>query len=41
MIFSVSDTHFGLANIIRFCKRPFRTVGEMDEALVASQCGVP
>lgn len=35
-IWFTSDTHFGHANIIRFCDRPFKNVGEMNEALVAN-----
>ena len=33
-IFFVSDTHFGHNNIISYCKRPFVSTQEMDEALV-------
>lgn len=32
--FFTSDTHFGHANIIRFCKRPFENVEEMNEVLI-------
>lgn len=35
-IFVVADTHFGHARIIEYEGRPFRTVEEMDEALVAN-----
>lgn len=32
--FFTSDTHFGHANIIRFCTRPFTNIYEMDTELV-------
>lgn len=33
-IFFTSDTHFYHNNIIRFCKRPFESVDEMNETLI-------
>lgn len=36
MIYFTSDTHFGHANVIRFVGRPWRTIEQMDAALVAS-----
>ena len=35
-IWITSDTHYGHANIIRFCERPFADVQQMDEALIAN-----
>lgn len=35
-IFFTADPHFGHANIIRFCGRPFANVREMDDALIAN-----
>ena len=34
-IWFTSDTHFGHANIIQHCARPYRNAGHMDDALVA------
>lgn len=36
MIWFTSDTHFGHANIIRLCSRPFASIDEMNEALIAN-----
>jgi len=33
-VFFTSDLHFGHRNILEFCKRPFASVEEMDEALI-------
>lgn len=33
-LFLVSDTHFGHANIIGYCDRPFTSVEEMNESLI-------
>jgi len=34
MIYFTADHHFGHANIIRHCSRPFSSVAEMDASLL-------
>ena len=34
MVFFTADLHFGHANIIKFCNRPFETVEVMNKALI-------
>ena len=34
MVFFTADLHFGHANIIRHCARPFADVEEMDLSLI-------
>lgn len=36
MIFFTSDTHYGHANVIKYCNRPFRDIVEMREVLINS-----
>jgi calcineurin-like phosphoesterase family protein len=36
MIFYTADLHFGHANIIKHCDRPFADASEMDEVLIAN-----
>lgn len=34
MIYYTADLHFGHANIIKLCHRPFASIEEMDEKLI-------
>ena len=34
MIYYTADLHLGHANVIRHCDRPFKSIDEMNEALI-------
>ena len=36
MYYYIGDAHFGHANILKSCNRPFGSIGEMNEAIIAA-----
>jgi calcineurin-like phosphoesterase family protein len=40
VIWFTSDQHYGHANIIDYCKRPFESVAQMNETLIANYCAL-
>lgn len=36
MIYYTADTHFGHANVVEMCERPYPDVDAMNEAMVAA-----
>lgn len=36
MIWFTSDTHFGHENMLRLCDKPWSTVAQMNDAMIAS-----
>jgi calcineurin-like phosphoesterase family protein len=39
--FIIADTHFGDSNILKYEKRPFADVGEMDDVLTPNRRAQP
>lgn len=35
-VFMISDLHFSHANIIKYCKRPFSSVDEMNSTMITN-----